>query len=51
MPQYQVIYTGYFRKDFDKLDAITQRRVLFKLEKLQNNPYAGEKLKAKEIGI
>lgn len=51
MAKYEVIHTKYFKKDFSKLDAVTQRRVLINFEKLRSNPRIGEKLKSKEIGV
>ena len=47
---YQVLHTPTFRRTFDKLDGLTQRRVLQVLHKLEENPYIGLKLKDVEIG-
>ena len=49
-PRYQVVHTPTFRRSFDKLDALTQRRVLESLHKLEEDPYIGLKLKAARIG-
>ena len=49
-PNYQVVHTPTFRRSFDKLDALTQRRVLQALHILEDDPYVGLKLKEKKIG-
>ena len=49
-PKYQVLHTPTFRKSFDKLDALVQRRVLQALGKLEENPYLGLKLKGQRVG-
>jgi mRNA-degrading endonuclease RelE of RelBE toxin-antitoxin system len=42
---YKVLYTDDFKRDFNKLDSVIQKRVLDKIVYLARNPGLAEKLR------
>jgi mRNA interferase RelE/StbE len=50
MLRYQLVISARFRRDLQRLDVQTHRRVLEVLEVLQENPYQGIRLTNVEIG-
>ena len=50
MSGYNLKATPTFRKDLQKLDAQTHERILKVLEKLEDDPFVGKKLKSVKVG-
>lgn len=50
MKQFRIVPTKTFTKDFKKLPSEMKKRVLAALEKIQQDPYRGRKVKAVETG-
>ncbi len=50
MSGYNLKPTPTFRKDLQKLDIKTHERILKVLEKLEENPFIGKKLKSVKVG-
>ena len=50
MPEWRIVVTHSFEKDFRNLGSDTRPRVLDALQSLQSNPQAGRKLAAAKIG-
>lgn len=48
--EYRILPTRHFQRDFDRLDAQTQRRALEAVERIRENPFQGLFLRNKEIG-
>lgn len=48
--RYQLVIANRFAKDLRRLDAQVQERILAALERLEANPYQGEKVVAQETG-
>ena len=48
--RYRLVVANRFAKDLKRLDAQVQERVLQALEKIEQNPYQGEKVVAQETG-
>lgn len=48
--KYKLVITRRFTKDFRKLDFQVQERILKALEKLEENPWLGEKVFAQQTG-
>lgn len=49
--KFSLVASSRFAKDLKKLDRQTQTRILNTLEKLEEDPYVGEKVVAAETGI
>jgi mRNA interferase RelE/StbE len=50
MPRYSLVIARRFRQDLRRLDAQMHRRVLEVLERLQEDPFQGQKLTNVAIG-
>ena len=50
MRRYRVVASSRFRRDLDKLDPETHRRIVKRLELLETDPTAGRQLVAVRIG-
>jgi len=50
MSRYNLIATPTFRKDLQKLDIQTYERILRVLEKLEEDPFVGKKLRSVKVG-
>ena len=48
--RYQLVFSNRFVRDLRRLDHQVRQRVLEAIEKLQDNPYIGEKVAAQETG-
>jgi len=51
MKKYKLVITNRFEKDFKRLDFQIRGRVMNALEKIEQNPYLGEKTAIFETGI
>ena len=48
--EYRILPTHHFQRDFDRLDAQIQRRMLEAIERIRENPLQGLLLRNKKIG-